>query len=63
MRTASLVILLVEDDPGDALIATEALEHATKDHAAHEVIAVGDGQEAIDFLRARVPTSGPRART
>ncbi|MBT0770162.1 response regulator [Kineosporia sp. J2-2] len=46
------VVLLVEDDPGDVLMVTEALErslHPPKLHVA------GDGQEAIDFLRGAGP--------
>ena len=48
MRAEPMVVLLVEDDPGDALIATEALERVS---GAHRVHVVGDGQEALDFLR------------
>jgi CheY-like chemotaxis protein len=45
-------ILLVEDDPGDVLITTEALQQ-TK--LLHELATVSDGEEAIDYLRARPP--------
>ncbi|MDP9831222.1 response regulator [Kineosporia succinea] len=41
------VVLLVEDDPGDVLLVTEALERATTPPALH---VAGDGQEAMDFL-------------
>jgi two-component system response regulator len=47
MQAEPLVVLLVEDDPGDALIASEALERVGKGHRVH---AVSDGQEALDFL-------------
>jgi len=41
----------MQDDPGDALIATEAPERATRNRAGHEVHLVGDGQDALNFLR------------
>lgn len=42
-------ILLVEDNPDDAAIALSALrQHAP----SHEIIVVGDGDEARDFLNA-----------
>lgn len=45
-------ILLVEDDPGDVLITTEALER-TK--LLHELATVGDGDAAIAYLRREPP--------
>ena len=43
-------ILLVEDNPHDAEMTLTALgEH----HLANEVIHVGDGEEALDYLYAR----------
>jgi len=51
MQTGQLVVLLVEDDPGDALIATEALARASSRGGGYEVHLVGDGREALDFLR------------
>jgi CheY-like chemotaxis protein len=45
-------ILLVEDDPGDVLITTEALEH-TK--LLHRLDTVADGEAALDFLHRRPP--------
>ncbi len=42
------VVLLVEDDPGDVLLVTEALERAETPPDLH---VAGDGQEAIDFLQ------------
>jgi CheY-like chemotaxis protein len=46
LRTAD--VLLVEDDAGDALLTTEAFAH----HWAHDTLhVVGDGEQAIQFLR------------
>lgn len=42
------VILLAEDDPGDVLMITEALQRTG---SPRDVRVVGDGQEALDFLR------------
>lgn len=47
---APVRILLVEDDPGDALITTESLERSA--HAC-EISVVGDGDLALDFLHKR----------
>ncbi len=41
-------ILLVEDDPGDVLITREALEEGRLDH---ELDVVGNGEEALAYLR------------
>jgi CheY-like chemotaxis protein len=43
-------ILLVEDDPGDVMITTEALDRSD---VAHEVHTVSDGEAALDFLNRR----------
>ena len=43
-------ILLVEDNPGDADLAREALENS-KLH--NDLSVVGDGMEAMDFLRRK----------
>jgi len=40
-------ILLVEDNPGDVDLAREALENSKIDNLLH---AVGNGEEAMDFL-------------
>lgn len=49
MPQSERCILLVEDNPDDALIAMTALrQHAP----SHEVIVVSDGAEARDFLNA-----------
>ena len=43
-------VLLVEDDPGDVLLTTEAFEHNKVGNALH---VVRDGAEALDFLYRR----------
>ena len=48
MKNESPVVLLVDDDPGDLLIITDALEATGKSRAIH---VARDGQEALDFLR------------
>ena len=54
MHPSSMVkpidILLVEDNPGDADLAREALENS-KLH--NDLSVVGDGVEAMDFLRRK----------
>ncbi len=42
------VVLLVEDDPGDVLMITEALEHSPIPPLLH---VAGDGQEAWERLQ------------
>ena len=42
-------VLLVEDDPGDVLMTREAFEHNKVRNSLH---VVGDGVEAMEFLRA-----------
>jgi CheY-like chemotaxis protein len=44
-----IVVLLVEDDPGDVVLIQEAFEHNKVRNRLH---VVGDGVEAMDFLRA-----------
>jgi len=41
-------ILLVEDDPGDVLITTEALEDGK---LLHELTVIANGEEALAYLR------------
>jgi CheY-like chemotaxis protein len=48
----AIKILLVEDDPGDVLITTEALEQ-TK--LLHHLATVSDGEAAIAYLRRLPP--------
>jgi CheY-like chemotaxis protein len=43
-----IIVLLVEDDPGDVVLVTEAFEH---NKVANDLHAVQDGVEAIAFLR------------
>ncbi|GII82272.1 two-component system response regulator [Sphaerisporangium siamense] len=45
----ALVLLVVEDDPGDQLLIREALDqHALT--AAIQVVVVADGEQALDYL-------------
>lgn len=46
--TEEIQILLVEDNPGDVRLTVEALRGA---RVANELHVVGDGEEAIAFLR------------
>jgi CheY-like chemotaxis protein len=51
-------VLLVEDDPGDVLMTREAFEHFRIRNTLH---VVGDGEQAMQFLRqAGDYTSMPR---
>src|SRR4030095_15178831 len=43
-------ILMVEDDPNDVQLSLTALEQY---NLANEVIVVGDGEEALDYLHPR----------
>jgi CheY-like chemotaxis protein len=43
-----IAVLLVEDDPGDVVLIQEAFEHNKVRNRLH---VVGDGVEAMDFLR------------
>jgi len=43
----SVTILLVEDDPGHATLIEKNLRRAG---IANEIVTVGDGQKAVDFL-------------
>lgn len=45
-------ILLVEDDPGDVLMTTEALEESKLLHTLH---VLNDGEEAVRYLRREAP--------
>ena len=52
------VVLVVEDDPGDVMMIREAFEES-KQHG--ELYAVGDGKQALNFLRrAGGFTNAPR---
>lgn len=48
-------ILLVEDSPGDVNLTREALRRA---RVANELDVVGDGVEALQFLKAEAPYEG-----
>ncbi len=49
---APVSVLLIEDDPGDVLMTREAFENFTVDNTLH---VVGDGVEAMAFLRREGP--------
>ncbi|MFP3965869.1 response regulator [Actinomadura fulvescens] len=48
-------VLLVEDDPGDVLLTTEAFEHNKVKNNLH---VVNDGEQAMAFLRREEPYAG-----
>ena len=50
-----IVVLLVEDDPGDVVLITEAFEHNKVSNLLH---VVADGVEALQFLRSEAPYEG-----
>lgn len=50
MSEAAVEILLVEDNPNDLELTLRALKRS---NVANNVITVGDGEEALDFLFAR----------
>lgn len=50
--SASIDLLLVEDDPGDAMMTREALSEAKVLHQLH---VVDNGEAAISFLRQEDP--------
>ena len=55
-----IVVLLVEDDPGDELITREAFEHNKIKNTLH---VAHDGEEGLDFLYRRGALPGcPSAR-
>jgi CheY-like chemotaxis protein len=47
-----IAVLLVEDDPGDVVLIQEAFEH---NKVSNLLRVVGDGVEAMDFLRSDEP--------
>lgn len=55
MRTRPVQILLVEDSPGDARLAIEALKDARILNSVHHV---GDGAAALAFLKREPPFAG-----
>jgi CheY-like chemotaxis protein len=53
-----LVVLVVDDDPGDVLLIRDALEAAGRAQAVHVAV---DGREAVSFLRRTgVHAAAPR---
>jgi CheY-like chemotaxis protein len=57
-RESTIVLLLVEDDPGDVTMTREALSEAK---VLHDLHVVDNGEAAIAFLRQEPPyTDAPR---
>ena len=52
MRTKAIEILLVEDNPGDARLTSEAFKDAK---VKNKITVVEDGQEALAYLRHEGP--------
>jgi CheY-like chemotaxis protein len=50
MTENAVEVLIVEDNPQDLELTMRALRRS---HLANNIIAVGDGEEALDFLFAR----------
>ena len=50
-------ILLIEDNPGDVRLTQEALRQG---RISNELIVCGNGDEAIELLRARLTRGEPR---
>jgi CheY-like chemotaxis protein len=49
-----VMILVVEDDPGDQLLIEEAFTQSGGDQGGeHELVLVADGEQALDFVRRR----------
>jgi two-component system response regulator len=55
MTEAAVEVLIVEDNPQDLELTLRALRRS---HLANNIITVGDGEEALDFLFARGRYSG-----
>ena len=51
-RESTIVLLLVEDDPGDVTMTREALSEAK---VLHDLHVVDNGEAAISFLRQEAP--------
>jgi CheY-like chemotaxis protein len=54
MKTRALQILLVEDNPGDAILVREALR---ENKSEHMLDVVPDGAAALEYLQQRPPYS------
>lgn len=50
MTEAAVEVLIVEDNPQDLELTLRALRRS---HIANNIVSVGDGDEALDFLFAR----------
>lgn len=55
MTEAAVEVLIVEDNPQDLELTLRALRRS---HLANNIVTVGDGEEALDFLFARGAYSG-----
>jgi DNA-binding response OmpR family regulator len=53
MSAMLATVLLAEDDPNDAFLVKRAFQKAGLEH---QIVHVSDGQEAVDYLRAQVPS-------
>ncbi len=51
-----ITILMADDDPEDVMLAEDALEEA---RLANNFVAVGDGEELLDYLHRRGEYSDP----
>ena len=57
MPAPTIDILLVEDNPGDVRLAQETLKDYKMQNSLH---VVGDGEEALKYLRREAPYTGAR---
>ena len=55
MTESAVEVLIVEDNPQDLELTLRALRRS---HLANNIVSVGDGEEALDFLFARGRYSG-----
>ncbi len=59
MSDKKKVILVVEDNPDDQLLITRALR---KNHIDNEIVAAGDGEEALEYIYGTGMHAGRDAR-
>lgn len=58
MKQETTDVLLVEDNPNDALLAIRSLKESK---LANEIVHLRDGQEVIDYLLQQGPYAGKKA--
>jgi CheY-like chemotaxis protein len=58
MSPQAKTILVVEDNPDDQHLITRALK---KNHVGNEIVVVGDGEQALDYVFARGAHAGREA--